>query len=66
MYFLNIVPHRLRNSPDLWRWLFPLIFVIIGLASKFFLSDSNSENTISENSKALNDERAQEGQAEDK
>ena len=40
MYFFGIVPGRFENSPDLLRWLFPTIFLLVGIAGKFINTDS--------------------------
>jgi hypothetical protein len=49
MYIFGYVPYKLRNSPDLYRWLFPLIFLIIGLVSKINHTESNVEKTVISN-----------------
>lgn len=50
MYIFGYVPYKLRNSPDLYRWLFPLIFLIIGLVSKINHTESKGENFVATNS----------------
>ena len=35
MYFANVVPWRLRNVPELIRWLLPVLFLLAGIAGKF-------------------------------
>jgi len=40
MYFLDFVPWRFRNAPEMVRWLLPLIFLFVGIAGKFIKTDS--------------------------
>ena len=40
MYFLDIVPWKFRNAPELLRWFLPLIFLFVGIAGKLSKSDS--------------------------
>lgn len=43
MYFLDIVPYRLRNAPSSLRLFGPIIFIIVGFIGKF-LEDEKSNN----------------------
>jgi hypothetical protein len=43
MYFLDIVPNRLRRASDTQRLFFPFIFVILGLIGKLLSKENSNE-----------------------
>lgn len=40
MYFLDIVPWRFREAPDVVRWLLPVVFIVAGIYGKRLPEDN--------------------------
>lgn len=54
MYFNGYVPLKFKNSPELFRWLFPSIFLLVGVFSKFIDKEALENNTDNNNSNNSN------------
>jgi hypothetical protein len=55
MYFLDVVPYRLRNAPASLRLFGPIIFIIVGFIGKFLENEkSNNPQTIQNMNEQMN------------
>ena len=46
MYYFDLTPHKLRNAPDELRLGGPIVFIIIGVLSKFIRKEESQDSEV--------------------